>query len=56
MYADMASGCEGFVEKDDEAGFSPDDILYETGFSKVSQFLAFDLMPNLTVQTHRFVD
>lgn len=46
-------GC-GWLAKEDEAGFSAGDILYRTGFSKVSKFLAFDLMPNLNVQTHRY--
>lgn len=68
-YADMdydENGCEcedstcdscfgRFVEKEDESGFDPDDIFYKTGFSKVSKFLAFDLMPNLKVRTHRYL-
>lgn len=36
-------------EREDEHGFAPGDLLYRTGFSKVSKFLAFDLMPNLKV-------
>lgn len=44
------------VEKNDPAGFGSDSILYKTGFSKVSKFLAFDLMPNLKVRTYRYLD
>ncbi|XP_037042724.1 uncharacterized protein LOC119079042 [Bradysia coprophila] len=36
----------------DEAGFDPDSIFYETGFTKVSQFLGFDQMPNLEIEIH----
>lgn len=36
----------------DAAGFDPDSPLYKTGFTKVSKFLAFDLMPNLKIRIH----
>lgn len=37
----------------DEAGFTIEDNLYETGFTKVSEFLAFNLMPDLKVRQHK---
>lgn len=48
------SDCEGVCyEKDDDGGIDPGCELYETGFTKVSKFLAFDLMPKLKVRTHK---
>ncbi len=37
----------------DEGGFDQDNIFYETGFTKVSKFLAFDQMPNLKIRIHK---
>lgn len=39
----------------DKAGFDRDSIFYKTGISKVSKFLALDLMPNLKVRTHKCI-
>lgn len=55
-YSDMEmdDGCDdGDYEKDDEAGFAPDSLFYKTGFTKVSEFLAFDQMPNLIIRINR---
>lgn len=51
------SDCEGdCYEVEDDGGIDPDSELYETGFTKVSKFLAFDLMPKLKVRTNiRFI-
>lgn len=38
---------------DDEGGYYPNSDFYRTGFTKVSEFLAFNLMPNLKVRTHK---
>lgn len=48
--------CARFIEKEDEAGFDSDNLLYKTGFTKVSKFLAFDLMPNLKIRIHKYLD
>lgn len=37
----------------DEAGFEVGSDFHETGFTKVSKFLAFALMPDLKVRTHK---
>ncbi len=49
LYCDEVSS----KQKMDEAGFTLDDNLYETGFTKVSEFLAFNLMPDLKVRQHK---
>lgn len=33
----------------DEAGFDSDNILFQTGFTKVTQFIAFDRMKNTEI-------
>ncbi|XP_037027819.1 uncharacterized protein LOC119068331 [Bradysia coprophila] len=48
-YCDQVSS----KRKVDEAGYTPDDNFYETGFTKVSEFLAFNLMPDLKVRQHK---
>lgn len=45
----------GTSSPSDEAGFDRDSIFYRTGISKVSKFLALDLMPNLKVRTHKCI-
>lgn len=53
------SDCEGDCRdgsserKVDDSGFDMESKFYETGLSKVSKFLAFDLMPKLKVRTVR---
>lgn len=37
----------------DESGFSYESQLFQTGVSKVSKFLAFDLMPELKIRVHK---
>lgn len=43
-------------ESDVETGFEPGSKLYNTGFTKVSELLAFNLMPKLKVRTHRYLN
>lgn len=51
----VESDCEGkCVElKEDKGGIGRGSNLYETGFTKVSKFLAFDLLPQLKIRTHK---
>lgn len=52
--SDCVNEDHGDEEDDkDEAGFDSESQLYETGFTKVSKFLAFDLNPNLKIRTRR---
>lgn len=50
---DECDSGESDYEKDDEAGYAPDSLFYKTGFTKVSEFLAFNQMPNLTIRINR---
>lgn len=62
MCKEMEDGCDSECEnsdcegEQDEAGFYPGTTFYKTDFTKVSKFLAFDLMPNLQINTHRVLD
>lgn len=40
-------------DNEDEAGFGSESIFYKTGFTKVSQFIAFDRMPNLKLRIRK---
>lgn len=54
---DCERDCESTsARRIDEAGYGPESIFYETGFTKVSEFLAFRLKPTLKIRTHRRLD
>lgn len=56
LFFDIDVYCEKFSSgnhKVDDAGFTEESEFYETGFTKVSKFLAFDLMQELKVRTHK---
>lgn len=44
------------LKKKDEGGFKKNRKFYKTGFTKVSEFFAFKLMPNLKVRIDRVLD
>lgn len=44
------------IYQKDEAGFTNKESLFKTGFTKVSKFLVFNLMPNLKVRIHKMMD
>lgn len=48
-HPDCEGKCRNVYIKKDEAGFVSTNQFYKTGFTKVSQLLAFQLMPNLDV-------
>lgn len=50
------SGSDSDSEWMDLAGFGPESHLYGTGFSKVSKFLGFDLVPNLKISIKKNYD
>lgn len=44
------------LNRSDEAGFDSGSEFHRTGFTKVSKFFAFDLMPKLKLHTYRYED